>query len=67
MGGSSIFQIFEAVSTALQWISKHKFACSHMVHILDDFFSLWVKLMKPFLDALLQFLKLCAYIGFPIF
>ena len=37
MGGSSSCQIFGAVSTALKWIAKHKFACSHLVHILDDF------------------------------
>ena len=38
MGGSSSCKIFEAVSSALQWIAEHKFDCSNMVHILDDFF-----------------------------
>lgn len=45
MGGSSSCKIFEAVSSALQLIAEHKFGCSNMVHILDDFFS-QVRLMK---------------------
>ena len=65
MGGSSSYQIFEAVSTALQWIAEHKFGCSHMVHILDDFFFVGES-YETCVDALLQFLKLCAYTGFPI-
>ena len=65
MGSSSSCQIFEAVSTALQWIAEHKFGCSDMVHILDDFFFVGYT-YEACLDSLLQFLKLCRLVGFPI-
>lgn len=67
MGGSSSCRIFEAVSCALQWIAEQKFgslSCS-MVHILDDFCFVGSN-YETCLEALLQFLKLCAYLGFPI-
>ena len=37
MGCSVSFQIFEALSCALQWICINKFRVSSMSHILDDF------------------------------
>ena len=36
MGGSSSCAIFEAFSSALEWLSKHLFHASSVVHILDD-------------------------------
>ena len=67
MGGSSSCRIFEAVSSALQWIAEQKFGSLSfvMVHILDDFCFVGSN-YETCLKALLQFLKLCAYLSFPI-
>ena len=37
MGCSSSCAIFEAFSSTLEWLSKHLFHASSVVHILDDF------------------------------
>lgn len=65
MGCCSSCQIFEAVSTALQWIAEQKFGCEHMVHVLDDFLFVG-RSYQTCLEALLNFLKLCSHLGFPI-
>ena len=38
MGLSSSCNIFEAFSTALEWLSIHRLGASSVLHILDDFF-----------------------------
>ena len=38
MGCNSSCAIFEAFSSALEWLSTHLFNASGVVHILDDFF-----------------------------
>ena len=40
MGLSSSCSIFEAVSTALEWISLHHLGAKSVLHILDAFSSL---------------------------
>ena len=37
MGLSSSCSIFEAVSSALEWISVHQLRANSVLHILDDF------------------------------
>ena len=37
MGCSSSWAIFEAFSTALEWLARHRFGASGVLHILDDF------------------------------
>ena len=37
MGCSSSCAIFEAFSTALEWLAKHCLCASGVLHILDDF------------------------------
>ena len=37
MGLSSSCNIFEALSTALKWLSVHRLGVSSVLHILDDF------------------------------
>ena len=34
---SSSCAIFEAFSSALEWVAKHKLGIQHIIHILDDF------------------------------
>jgi hypothetical protein len=36
-GCSSSCQTFELLSTALQWVCKHKYGVQHVSHIVDDF------------------------------
>ena len=36
-GASSSCHLFEASSTALEWIALHKLGCAAVVHNLDDF------------------------------
>ena len=65
MGCSLSCHIFEAFSTALQWILQNKFKIELVTHILDDFF--FVHPSKRGCQALLdKFLWLCNDIGIPI-
>ena len=61
MGCSASCQLFERVSTAVQWIANTKLRCN-MVHYLDDFFlaSVSEEVGKRQLDL---FLNMCQDIG----
>ena len=65
MGLSSSCAIFEAVSTALEWISIHHLGAQSVLHILDDFLFI-----APTKDQctrdLSNFVSLCEYIGVPL-
>lgn len=65
MGLSSSCSIFEAVSTALEWISSHHLGATSVLHILDDFLFI-----APTKDQcrrdLSNFVSLCEYIGVPL-
>ena len=37
MGLSASCQIFETISTGVQWVAQHKLGITEMLHILDDF------------------------------
>lgn len=65
MGCSSSCAIFEAFSTALEWLSVNNLGASGVVHILDDFLFIADKEDKCQAD-LDNFLRLCAFVGVPI-
>lgn len=64
-GARSSCQIFEAISSALEWIALNKLGCPAVVHVLDDF--LFLNTTKSGcaqnLDA---FIAMCRNIGIPI-
>ena len=64
MGCSSSCQIFESLSTAVEWIAKTKLNIS-LVHILDDFFLAHVSEEIGKLQ-LQSFLEMCHDIGLPM-
>ena len=64
MGCSSSCQIFESLSTAVEWIAKTKLGIN-MVHILDDFFLVSVSKQVGTLQ-LNSFLDMCTDIGLPM-
>ena len=64
MGCSSSCQIFESLSTAVEWIAKSKLNIQ-MVHILDDFFIASVSQQVGSFQ-LQQFLNVCKDIGLPM-
>ena len=65
MGCSSSCLTFEALSTAVEWIARHKYHIIHIIHLLDDFL-----IMAPTFDLCSKqldiFLSLCSYLGIPI-
>ena len=65
MGCSSSCAIFEAFSTALEWVAVHHLGASCVLHILDDFLFIAATKEKCQLD-LNNFLSLCQFIGVPI-
>ena len=65
MGCSSSCAIFEAFSTALEWIAIHRLGASSVLHILDDFLFIADTKQKCQLD-LNNFLCMCQVIGVPI-
>lgn len=65
MGCSSSCAIFEAFSTALEWIAIHRLGASSVLHILDDFLFIADSKEKCQLD-LTNFLSMCQYLGVPI-
>ena len=65
MGCSSSCAIFEAFSSALEWLSKDLFNASGVVHILDDFLFIAPTKEKCQSD-LDNFLRMCSYLGVPI-
>lgn len=66
MGASSSCQIFESLSSALQWVMENVFNASGMSHILDDFFFVGPPNSITCRNDLASFLFLCKKIGVPI-
>ena len=66
MGCSSSCQIFEAFSTALQWIAMEKFSISPMSHILDDFMFFGPPNSPQCSQHLTKFLQLCTSLQIPL-
>ena len=65
MGCSSSCAIFEAFSTALEWLAMKRLGASGVLHILDDFLFIADSQDKCHAD-LNNFLSMCEYIGVPI-
>ena len=65
MGCSSSCQIFERLSSALQWIATHKLDIQYISHVLDDFIIL-NNAYGSCKAQLQQFLHMCADIGVPM-
>ena len=65
IGCSSSCQIFETLSTGLEWIATHKLHASVVIHILEDFLFIAPSKEKCRVD-LNSFLCLCQCIGVPI-
>jgi hypothetical protein len=65
MGCSSSCAIFEAFSTALEWLANHYLCASGVLHILDDFLFIATSQGKCDSD-LNNFLSLCDRLGVPI-
>ena len=65
MGLSSSCNIFEAFSTALEWLSVHRLGASSVFHILDDF--LFIAKSKDRCETDLgNFVSLCHHLGVPL-
>lgn len=65
MGCRTSAKIFEAFTTALEWIMRNKFNLKYLHHVLDDF----LLLVNPAVLAQKQmeiFKKVCAYLGIPL-
>ena len=65
MGCSSSCAIFEAFSTALEWLVMNRLGTSAVLHILDDFLFVAESQDKCHAD-LTNFLSMCEHIGVPI-
>ena len=65
IGSRSSCQIFEAFSTAIEWIARHKLKITNITHILDDFF-IACKNEKACNDQLNLFIKFCKKCGIPL-
>ena len=65
MGCSSSCAIFEAFSTALEWLAINRLGASGVLHILDDFLFIADSQDKCHAD-LTNFLGMCEYLGVPI-
>lgn len=66
MGASSSCQIFEKLSTALQWVMLNKLEAGGMSHMLDDFFFIGPPQSEKCKNDLMNFLDLCGRINIPI-
>ena len=66
MGCSSSCRIFEAFSTALQWIATVKLHVSPMSHILDDFMFFGPPNSSQCATDLDKFMSLCKQLNVPI-
>ena len=64
-GASSSCRLFEATSTALEWIAIHKLGCAAVVHILDDFLLI-NSTEEGCTRDLNAFLSMCSDIGIPM-
>ena len=65
IGCSSSCQIFETLSTGLEWIAAHKLHASAVIHILDDFLFTASSNEKRRVD-LNNVIYLCQRLGVPI-
>ena len=65
MGCSSSCAVFEAFSTALEWLSMTLLGASGVLHILDDFLFIADSQDKCHTD-LTNFPSICEYLGVPI-
>lgn len=65
MGCRSSCQIFEAFSTAVQWMATHHAGVAGMIHILDDFLIISVSGQRGKRD-LKHFKTLCKILGVPL-
>ena len=65
--GASSCQIFESLSTSLQWIMCSKFQASGMSHMLDDFFFIGPGDSPICLNALEKFLTISEEADIPTF
>ena len=65
MGCSSFCKMFETLSTAVEWVARHKLSIPCILHLLDDFF-----IVAP-TESLCQsqlniFLNMCYYLVIPV-
>ena len=65
MGCSSSCKIFEAFSSALEWIARYKLSTPGILHILDDFLIIERDTVTCS-TKLLSFLKTCDDLGVPM-
>ena len=65
MGCRSSCRTFETLSTAVEWIARHKLAIKSIIHLLDDF--LIIHSSSDLCAKQLElFTRTCAYLGIPI-
>ena len=65
MGCSSSCKIFEAFSTALEWVARNKLGIPGIIHILDDYLII-ARTKHECLRQLNAFLQFCSDCGIPI-
>lgn len=65
MGCSSSCQIFEDLSTAMEWVAKNKLQIPDIIHILDDFLII-DKSLDTCGAKLNRFLQFCHELGVPM-
>ena len=65
MGCSSSCQIFEDLSTAMEWVAKNKLQIPDIIHILDDFLII-AKSLDTCGAKLNRFLQFCHQLGDPM-
>ena len=65
MGCSSSCQIFEDLSTAMEWAAKNKLQIPNIIHILDDFLII-DKSLDTCGAKLHRFLQFCQELGVPM-
>ena len=65
MGCSSSSKLFQMISDALVWIAKHKFGCSKIVNVLDDFLFIETSQELGHI-ALGSFIRMCAMLNIPL-
>ena len=65
-GASSSYAIFEAFSSALEWVAKHKLGIQYIIHILDDFLIFDPPASGQCNIFLNKFIAMCTELGVPI-
>lgn len=58
--------IFDQYASALEWILRHNYSITELIHYLDDFLLVGPATSNQCKQALELILKLCAQLGFPI-